>query len=41
MICPICGTSLTLRFFPMRKWICPACGHENDPDDVEKEEREE
>lgn len=40
MICEACGTTLVLRFFPVKEWICPCCGHENDPDDVPYQEQE-
>ena len=34
MICPICGCTLTFRYFPKGAWICPVCGTEQDSDDV-------
>ena len=40
MICSYCGTTLELRFFPVKRWICPTCGQENDPDDVPYQEQE-
>lgn len=28
------------RFFPAGAWVCPACGYENDTDDIPYEEQE-
>ena len=40
MICSICGATLTMRFFPIKEWICPYCGYENDPDDIPYQDQE-
>lgn len=41
MICSVCGTTLELRFFPKKSWICPTCGYENDPDDITESDNDE
>ena len=38
MICPICGCTLIFKFFPKGRWYCPCCEHEQDSDDVSKED---
>lgn len=38
MICPICGCTLTLKFFPRGHYYCPNCEHEEDTDDEVNEE---
>ena len=38
MICPICGCTLTFKFFPRGTYTCPQCGHEQDTDDEVNEE---
>ena len=38
MICSACGTTMELRFFPVKEWVCPQCGHPNDPDDIPYED---